>query len=88
MGYPDWVRSQGVGGVVRDVGWLVVPAVCLVALMVFVGHLVTDADIGAGDVHPGDLEHGGDPVQLALDRWGAGWVRCVPASWASLTGPW
>lgn len=26
----------------RDVGWLVVPAVCLVALMVFVGYLVTD----------------------------------------------
>jgi len=36
------VRSQGIGGIVRDVGWLVVPAVCLVALMVALGYFVTD----------------------------------------------
>lgn len=35
------MRSQGVGGVVRDVRWLVIPAVCLIALMVAVGYLVT-----------------------------------------------
>src|SRR6202007_2840101 len=41
-GYSVYVRSKGIGGVVRDVGWLVIPAVCLVALMVLVGYLVTD----------------------------------------------
>jgi membrane-associated phospholipid phosphatase len=35
------VRSHGVGGVVRDVRWLVVPAVCLIALMVALGYLIT-----------------------------------------------
>jgi undecaprenyl-diphosphatase len=43
---PPWVfksvRSQGIGGVVRDVAWLLVPAACLVALMVALGFLVTD----------------------------------------------
>jgi membrane-associated phospholipid phosphatase len=36
------VRSQGVGGVVRDVLWLVIPALCLIAVMVGLGYLVTD----------------------------------------------
>ncbi len=36
------MRSQGVGGVARDVGWLLVPALCLTALMVLLGYLVTD----------------------------------------------
>jgi membrane-associated phospholipid phosphatase len=35
------MRSEGVGGVIRDIRWLVVPAVGLVALMVAVGYLVT-----------------------------------------------
>ncbi len=36
------VRSQRFGGIVRDVRWLVVPAVCLVALTVALGFLVTE----------------------------------------------
>ena len=36
------MRSQGIGGIVRDVRWLLVPAVCLVALMVGLGYLVTE----------------------------------------------
>ena len=36
------MRSQGVGSIARDVGWLLVPAACLIALMVGVGYLVTD----------------------------------------------
>jgi membrane-associated phospholipid phosphatase len=36
------VRSHGIGGIVRDVGWLLVPAVSLVALMVALGYLVTE----------------------------------------------
>lgn len=40
-GYFRYVRSQ-VGGIVRDVRWLLVPAACLVALMVASGYLVTD----------------------------------------------
>jgi membrane-associated phospholipid phosphatase len=43
---PLWVsrsvRSEGIGRIVRDVGWLLVPAACLVALMVGLGYLVTD----------------------------------------------
>jgi len=35
------VRSQ-VGGIVRDVRWLLVPAACLVAFMVATGYFVTD----------------------------------------------
>jgi undecaprenyl-diphosphatase len=35
------MRSEGVGGVIRDIRWLVVPAVGLVALMIAVGYLVT-----------------------------------------------
>ena len=35
------MRAHGIGGVVRDVRWLVVPAVCLIALMVAVGYLIT-----------------------------------------------
>ncbi|HEX3285604.1 MAG TPA: phosphatase PAP2 family protein [Mycobacterium sp.] len=35
------MRSQGVGGVARDVAWLVIPAICLVGLMVLLGYLVT-----------------------------------------------
>jgi membrane-associated phospholipid phosphatase len=42
IGYLGKVRSQGVGGVVRDVRWLVVPALCLVAVMVLLGYVVTD----------------------------------------------
>jgi membrane-associated phospholipid phosphatase len=42
IGYLAKVRSQGVGGVARDVRWLVVPALCLVAVMVLLGYLVTD----------------------------------------------
>jgi membrane-associated phospholipid phosphatase len=30
------------GGVAREVGWLVVPALCLTAVMVFLGYVVTD----------------------------------------------
>ena len=41
-GYLGKMRSQGVGGVVRDVRWLVVPALCLTAVMVLLGYLVTD----------------------------------------------
>lgn len=41
-GYFGRMRSQGVGGVARDVRWLVVPAVCLTAGMVLLGYLVTD----------------------------------------------
>lgn len=36
------MRSQGIRGVVRDVRWLAVPAVGLIALMVSLGYLVTD----------------------------------------------
>jgi membrane-associated phospholipid phosphatase len=36
------VRSAGIGRIVRDVAWLLVPAACLVALMVGLGYLVTD----------------------------------------------
>ncbi|WNG93742.1 phosphatase PAP2 family protein [Mycobacterium sp. ITM-2016-00318] len=35
------MRSEGVGGLIRDIRWLVVPAVGLVVLMVAVGYLVT-----------------------------------------------
>lgn len=38
IGYLKKMLSQGV----RDVGWLLVPAACLVALMVGLGYLVTD----------------------------------------------
>jgi membrane-associated phospholipid phosphatase len=41
-GYFQKVRSQGVGGIVRDVRWLVIPAVCLVAVMVALGHVITN----------------------------------------------
>jgi membrane-associated phospholipid phosphatase len=41
-GYFGEMRSQGVGGIARDVGWLLVPAACLVAVMVGFGYLVTD----------------------------------------------
>ena len=41
-GYLGKMRSQGVGGVVRDVRWLVVPALCLAAVMILLGFLVTD----------------------------------------------
>src|SRR6478736_9608048 len=34
--------SQGFGGIVRDVRWLLVPAACLLALMVGLGFLLTD----------------------------------------------
>jgi membrane-associated phospholipid phosphatase len=34
--------SHGVGGIVRDVRWLLVPAACLLALMVALGFLLTD----------------------------------------------
>ena len=34
--------SQGIRDIVRDVGWLLVPAACLVALMVGLGFLVTE----------------------------------------------
>ena len=40
-GYFRYVRSQ-VGGIARDVRWLLVPAACLVAFMVASGYLVTD----------------------------------------------
>ncbi len=36
------MRSHGIGGVAREVGWLVVPALCLTAVMVFLGYVVTD----------------------------------------------
>ena len=37
------MRSQGgIGGVAREVGWLVVLAVCLTAAMVLLGYVVTD----------------------------------------------
>jgi membrane-associated phospholipid phosphatase len=36
------MTSQGFGGIVRDIRWLLVPAACLVALMVALGYLVTD----------------------------------------------
>jgi undecaprenyl-diphosphatase len=35
------MRSQGIGGVLRDIRWLAVPAVLLVAVMVAIGYLVT-----------------------------------------------
>src|SRR6185312_1144197 len=41
-GYLEKVRSQGVGGVVRDVLWVVVPGLWLIAVMVGLGYLVTD----------------------------------------------
>jgi undecaprenyl-diphosphatase len=41
-GYFKKMRLQGAGGVARDVGWLLIPAVCLVAVMVAFGYLVTD----------------------------------------------
>ena len=34
--------SQGFGGIVRDVRWLLLPAACLIALMVALGLLLTD----------------------------------------------
>jgi membrane-associated phospholipid phosphatase len=40
-GYLDTVWSR-IGWVVRDVRWLLVPAVCLVVLMVALGYLVTE----------------------------------------------
>jgi undecaprenyl-diphosphatase len=36
------VRSQSLGRIARDVAWLLVPAACLVGLMVALGYLVTD----------------------------------------------
>ena len=36
------MRSHGVKRAVRDVGWLVVPALCLTAVMVLLGYLVTE----------------------------------------------
>lgn len=42
IGYFREVRAHGVGGVVRDVRWLLVPALGLVTFMVVLGHLVTD----------------------------------------------
>jgi len=36
------MRSQGVGRAVKDVGWLAIPALCLAAVMVLLGYLVTD----------------------------------------------
>jgi undecaprenyl-diphosphatase len=41
-GYFQKVRLQGVGGIVRDVRWLVIPAVCLAAMMVALGYLTTE----------------------------------------------
>ena len=42
LGYFGYMRSQGgIGGVAREVGWLVVPALCLTAVMVSLGYLVT-----------------------------------------------
>lgn len=41
-GYILKMRPQGIRRVARDVGWLVVPALGLIALMVLVGYLVTD----------------------------------------------
>src|SRR6478735_7878806 len=42
LGYFGYMRSQGgIGGVAREVGWLVVLAVCLTAVMVSLGYLVT-----------------------------------------------
>ena len=37
------MRPQGVAGIARDVAWLLVPAVCLVAVTVGLGYLVTEA---------------------------------------------
>ncbi len=36
------MTSKGLGGIVRDVRWLLVPAICLMALMVALGFLLTD----------------------------------------------
>ena len=36
------MTSEGFGGIARDVGWLLVPAACLLALMVGLGFLLTD----------------------------------------------
>jgi hypothetical protein len=36
------VSSQSIGGIVRDVRWLLIPAVCLTVLMVALGYLVTE----------------------------------------------
>jgi undecaprenyl-diphosphatase len=36
------VRRQGFAGIARDIAWLLVPAACLVAVMVGLGYLVTD----------------------------------------------
>ena len=41
-GYPQYVRPPGFAGIARDVAWLLVPAVCLVAVTVGLGYLVTD----------------------------------------------
>jgi membrane-associated phospholipid phosphatase len=41
-GYFRKVHLQSIGSVVRDVRWLVIPALCLVAVMVGLGYLVTD----------------------------------------------
>jgi membrane-associated phospholipid phosphatase len=42
VGYFPEMRSHGIGGIVRDVRWLLIPAVCLVALMVALGYLLTE----------------------------------------------
>ena len=36
------VRSQSLRSIARDVAWLLIPAACLVAVMVGLGHLVTE----------------------------------------------
>ena len=36
------MRPQGFAGIARDVAWLLVPAVCLVAVTVGLGYLVTE----------------------------------------------
>jgi membrane-associated phospholipid phosphatase len=36
------VRQQGFASIARDIGWLLVPAACLVAVMVGLGYLVTE----------------------------------------------
>jgi undecaprenyl-diphosphatase len=42
-GYFLVMRSYGIGGVVRDVRWLVVPALGLITVMVLLGFVVTEA---------------------------------------------
>src|SRR5260370_42653491 len=36
------MRPQGFAGIARDVAWLLVPAACLLAVVVGLGYLVTD----------------------------------------------